>query len=212
VRRFGWRSGVLGRVGGEGSVVTAAHVAHNRHDRCCRSSSPSSGVMQAMHTHAVSSEYTPGVWPEELLLSLGPTHQVTVHLKGVTECYECTPKARPKTYPICTLRNTPDKPIHCIVWAKELLFPRLFGNPDAVSGGGLLAEGVLVLLRPQYRTLACSYWTPHHVYSYGVECLAEGLPQTPGALGCRLIAACCHCCCPLLLAVSRPGQPGDKRG
>jgi hypothetical protein len=60
--------------------------------------------------------------------------QVSVHIKGSTECYECHPPASTqKTYPICTLRNTPDKPIHCVVWAKELLFPRLFGKVE-VSG------------------------------------------------------------------------------
>ncbi len=32
---------------------------------------------------------------------------------------------------MCTLRNTPDKPIHCIVWSKEMLFPLLFGAPEA---------------------------------------------------------------------------------
>lgn len=60
--------------------------------------------------------------------------QVTVHLKGVTQCFECTPKPVPKSYPICTLRNTPDKPIHCVVWAKDLLFNRLFGKQEAVTG------------------------------------------------------------------------------
>ncbi|GIL75048.1 hypothetical protein Vretifemale_4869 [Volvox reticuliferus] len=59
--------------------------------------------------------------------------QVTVHLKGSTECFECHPKPTPKSFPICTLRNTPDRPIHTIVWAKDLLFNRLFGRPDAVS-------------------------------------------------------------------------------
>ncbi|KAF5837889.1 hypothetical protein DUNSADRAFT_3722 [Dunaliella salina] len=59
--------------------------------------------------------------------------QVTVHLKNRTECFECTPKSAPKTYPICTLRNTPDKPIHCVVWAKDLLFSRLFGRSDEVT-------------------------------------------------------------------------------
>lgn len=64
--------------------------------------------------------------------------QVTVHYRlknelgettHVTECFECVPKqSRNKTYPVCTIRNTPDKPIHCIVWAKELLFARLFGR------------------------------------------------------------------------------------
>ncbi|CAL8466635.1 g6171 [Coccomyxa elongata] len=69
--------------------------------------------------------------------------QVTVHYRlknaageatHVTECFECAPKqSRNKTYPVCTIRNTPDKPIHCIVWAKELLFARLFGRPDQVT-------------------------------------------------------------------------------
>ncbi|DBA95757.1 hypothetical protein WJX77_000574 [Trebouxia sp. C0004] len=59
--------------------------------------------------------------------------QATVHLRGKTECFECQPKQAPKTYPVCTIRNTPDKPIHCIVWAKDLLFQRLFGRADAVT-------------------------------------------------------------------------------
>lgn len=60
--------------------------------------------------------------------------QVTVHVKGKTRCYECIDKPTQKSYPICTIRNTPDKPIHCIVWAKDLLFARLFGQKDIVSG------------------------------------------------------------------------------
>lgn len=59
--------------------------------------------------------------------------QVTVHIKGTTECFECQPKPAPKSYPVCTIRNTPDKPIHCIVWAKDLLFNRLFGKQDEVT-------------------------------------------------------------------------------
>ncbi|CAI5499540.1 unnamed protein product, partial [Closterium sp. Naga37s-1] len=53
--------------------------------------------------------------------------QVTVHVKGVSQCYECTPKQAPKSYPTCTITNTPSKPVHCIVWAKELPFVALFG-------------------------------------------------------------------------------------
>ena len=37
-----------------------------------------------------------------------------------TECFECQPKAPPKTYPVCTIRSNPSTPIHCIVWAKML--------------------------------------------------------------------------------------------
>jgi len=54
--------------------------------------------------------------------------QVTVIKKGV-ECYECTPKPHQKTFPGCTIRNTPSEPIHCIVWAKHL-FNQLFGESD----------------------------------------------------------------------------------
>lgn len=41
-------------------------------------------------------------------------------LQGVTECYECQPKGAQKSFPGCTIRNTPSEPIHCIVWAKHL--------------------------------------------------------------------------------------------
>ncbi|EWM25223.1 sumo-activating enzyme subunit 2 [Nannochloropsis gaditana] len=35
-----------------------------------------------------------------------------------------------KVYPICTIRSTPDKPVHCVVWAKEA-YKLLFGAADA---------------------------------------------------------------------------------
>uniref|UniRef100_A0AAY4DJW4 THIF-type NAD/FAD binding fold domain-containing protein n=1 Tax=Denticeps clupeoides TaxID=299321 RepID=A0AAY4DJW4_9TELE len=56
--------------------------------------------------------------------------QVTIIKKGLTECYECQPKPTQKTFPGCTIRNTPSEPIHCIVWAKYL-FNQLFGEEDA---------------------------------------------------------------------------------
>lgn len=56
--------------------------------------------------------------------------QVTVHAKGKTECYECQPKPIPRSYPICTITSTPSKFVHCIVWAKDLLFAKLFGDKN----------------------------------------------------------------------------------
>ena len=55
--------------------------------------------------------------------------QVMTIVKGQTACYECTPKPTQKVYPICTIRSTPDKPVHCIVWAKEC-FKLLFNQPS----------------------------------------------------------------------------------
>lgn len=60
----------------------------------------------------------------------GYNGQVELIKRGVTQCYECTPKAAQKSYPGCTIRNTPSEPIHCIVWAKHL-FNQLFGEDNA---------------------------------------------------------------------------------
>ncbi|XP_072960935.1 SUMO-activating enzyme subunit 2-like [Typha angustifolia] len=59
--------------------------------------------------------------------------QVTIHVKGKTECYECHGKPTPKTYPVCTITSTPSKFVHCIIWAKDLLFPKLFGARDMAN-------------------------------------------------------------------------------
>ncbi|KAN0061620.1 E1 ubiquitin-activating protein uba2 [Thecaphora frezii] len=56
--------------------------------------------------------------------------QVQPIQKDHTECYDCTAKPVPKTYPVCTIRSTPSTPIHCIVWAKSWLFVQLFGADD----------------------------------------------------------------------------------
>jgi ubiquitin-like 1-activating enzyme E1 B len=55
--------------------------------------------------------------------------QTSVILQGKSECFDCTPKESPKTFAVCTIRTTPSAPIHCIVWAKELLLANLFGMP-----------------------------------------------------------------------------------
>ena len=46
--------------------------------------------------------------------------QVDLIKKNLTACYECVAKKGQKTYPSCTIRNTPSEPVHCIVWAKHL--------------------------------------------------------------------------------------------
>lgn len=68
--------------------------------------------------------------------STGYLGQVVPIQKGVSECYECSTKPMQKVYPICTIRSTPDKPVHCIVWAKEL-YKLVFGNAsDSMLAGG----------------------------------------------------------------------------
>lgn len=47
---------------------------------------------------------------------------------SVTECFDCTTKETPTTFPVCTIRSTPSQPIHCVVWAKNFLFGQLFAE------------------------------------------------------------------------------------
>lgn len=45
-----------------------------------------------------------------------------------TECFDCTTKETPTTFPVCTIRSTPSQPVHCVVWAKNFLFGQLFSD------------------------------------------------------------------------------------
>ncbi|GAA5865163.1 hypothetical protein JCM3774_002157 [Rhodotorula dairenensis] len=50
--------------------------------------------------------------------------------REITECFDCTGKAVPKTFAVCTIRSTPSTAHHCIAWAKSYLFPQLYGADD----------------------------------------------------------------------------------
>ncbi|KAL9606163.1 MAG: hypothetical protein Q9179_000676 [Wetmoreana sp. 5 TL-2023] len=56
--------------------------------------------------------------------------QVQPILKGKSECYDCSTKETPKSFPVCTIRSTPSQPIHCIVWARSYLFNEMFGTSE----------------------------------------------------------------------------------
>eukprot|EP00826_Nyctotherus_ovalis_P013093 TRINITY_DN13501_c0_g2_i1.p1 TRINITY_DN13501_c0_g2~~TRINITY_DN13501_c0_g2_i1.p1 ORF type:complete len:391 (-),score=110.62 TRINITY_DN13501_c0_g2_i1:202-1374(-) len=59
----------------------------------------------------------------------GYNGNVTPIIKGQTQCYDCVPRVEGKTYPICTIRSTPSKMVHCVVWAKAL-YEVLFSEYD----------------------------------------------------------------------------------
>jgi ubiquitin-like 1-activating enzyme E1 B len=74
---------------------------------------------------------------------MGYDGQVTFIQRDFSACYVCENKATAKGYATCTIRDTPDKPIHCIVWAKYL-FGLLFGDnvsDDLLSGEESLKKG-----------------------------------------------------------------------
>uniref|UniRef100_A0A158P8S8 SUMO-activating enzyme subunit n=1 Tax=Angiostrongylus cantonensis TaxID=6313 RepID=A0A158P8S8_ANGCA len=62
--------------------------------------------------------------------SAGYFGQVKPIVRDLTACYECDPRPeQEKTYPGCTIRNTPSEHIHCTVWSKHA-FNQLFGELD----------------------------------------------------------------------------------
>ncbi|KAF7543048.1 hypothetical protein G7Z17_g11062 [Cylindrodendrum hubeiense] len=67
--------------------------------------------------------------------------QVQVIKKGVTACYDCTPKETPKSFPVCTIRSTPSQPIHCIVWGKSYLLNEIFGTSEDQSAFDHTSDG-----------------------------------------------------------------------
>lgn len=67
--------------------------------------------------------------------------QVQVIKKGITACYDCTPKETPKSFPVCTIRSTPSQPIHCIVWGKSYLLNEIFGASEDESAFDHSADG-----------------------------------------------------------------------
>ena len=52
--------------------------------------------------------------------------------KGVTPCYQCVEGVKEQSFPVCTIRQKPEKIIHCIVWAKAL-YEGLFGSKEAAT-------------------------------------------------------------------------------
>jgi len=50
----------------------------------------------------------------------------------VTSCYQCVERKKDQTFPVCTIRQKPEKTIHCIVWAKAL-FDGLYGSKEAAT-------------------------------------------------------------------------------
>lgn len=53
--------------------------------------------------------------------------QVVTIKKDETECYECQPKQRQKSFAVCTIRSNPSTILHCVVWSK-MVFERLYGK------------------------------------------------------------------------------------
>eukprot|EP01053_Blabericola_migrator_P003031 Blabericola_migrator_1__3030@NODE_1881_length_3609_cov_112_322981_g1204_i0_p1_GENE_NODE_1881_length_3609_cov_112_322981_g1204_i0NODE_1881_length_3609_cov_112_322981_g1204_i0_p1_ORF_typecomplete_len627_score129_34ThiF/PF00899_21/8_5e56UBA_e1_thiolCys/PF10585_9/2_4e20UAE_UbL/PF14732_6/0_0001Shikimate_DH/PF01488_20/0_0042PglD_N/PF17836_1/0_55_NODE_1881_length_3609_cov_112_322981_g1204_i016963576 len=54
-----------------------------------------------------------------------------------TECFDCRDQPVPETFPVCTVRLTPEKPEHCIAWARYLM-ELLYGPQEDLSSNVLM--------------------------------------------------------------------------
>lgn len=41
------------------------------------------------------------------------------------ECYDCTPKVQEQSFPICTIRGRPQSFVHCVAYAKEVVYANI---------------------------------------------------------------------------------------
>ena len=53
-------------------------------------------------------------------------------VKNKTQCYQCVERKADQNFPVCTIRQKPEKIIHCIVWAKAL-FEGLYGPREQTN-------------------------------------------------------------------------------
>ena len=60
--------------------------------------------------------------------------------KSQTQCYQCAERTKEKSFPVCTIRQKPEKLIHCIVWAKAL-FEGVYGPKD--GGASQIFEDII---------------------------------------------------------------------
>ncbi|KAL3311689.1 E1 ubiquitin-activating protein uba2 [Cichlidogyrus casuarinus] len=63
---------------------------------------------------------------------LGQVEPLIPSIEGdcTAACYECIDRVNNnRSYPACTIRNTPSEPVHCVIWSKHL-FTLLFGEPE----------------------------------------------------------------------------------
>lgn len=61
--------------------------------------------------------------------------------RGETRCYDCFPRSEnKKSYPACTIRTLPEKPVHCIIWAKYLFTVLFSGELEEGDDSNLLSD------------------------------------------------------------------------
>ncbi|KAJ4462749.1 putative SUMO-activating enzyme subunit uba-2 [Paratrimastix pyriformis] len=112
----------------------------------------------------------------------GVVGQVAPIIKGLTECYECNPITAPKQYAVCTIRDKPTAPIHCIVWAK-MLFGRFFGPFDDSPSNYLADKNTAASLEHVDKWAQGDFATPETLHVHAADILrrvrAQPRPPSP---------------------------------
>lgn len=71
----------------------------------------------------------------QILVDIGFKGQARIIIPKYTACYECSldMQTQAKTYPICTIANTPRLPEHCIEYASVLEWPKVWKGKNGFN-------------------------------------------------------------------------------
>lgn len=119
--------------------------------------------------------------------TLGSKGHTQVIIPGVTEHYGSTNDPQERSIPLCTIRNFPYQPVHCVEWAladfKSMFFERLVEAKKSLSEASTteLPDSAVILLhtRPKSSTDALKYSIDLFVdrFTAGPMRLCESFPK-----------------------------------
>ncbi|KAH9386567.1 ubiquitin-activating enzyme E1 [Nematocida major] len=110
--------------------------------------------------------------------TLGSKGHTQVVVPGVTEHYGSTNDPQEKSIPLCTIRNFPYQPVHCVEWAladfKSLFYERLVEAKKALGEASTveLPDSAVVLLHTRPKT-------PSEALKYAIDLFVERFTAGP---------------------------------
>lgn len=60
----------------------------------------------------------------------GFSGQAKAVVRYLNDCHNCVPAKSEESFAVCTIRNSPERPVHCVAYAKSL-YDGIFGDDSS---------------------------------------------------------------------------------